>query len=477
MKATIIGTMKETEGITKEQLEDLKVYSGKNAGISQLRDGYFGTMVSDPKKALPRFKNTIRMGHTSIADHAWVEVLFENSTRMLAMILNSLQYYNTTEKSGRYTEMTGNTPEQCALYDKWNEKFKNRILEIYPDYNDAFITKQLEKEGVTGFYVKDGRIYGTNTGVISGEDTDITDRDYVQEKLQPILSNPRLPVNTRSQENARYILSIFTKSTTFGYTTTLAQWNYIYDWCQKYMDQFVGTPDKNFKRITEIGSRPATFFETEIYKDLDELAAYIHENLYVENLRDRKKRGFDMLMDIFDENHFMTHYDHSFDENIRFSYTTDYEASLIVLSHLHRHKTIKYYMDLDIGYSGFYVPVFIRDTDLEKEWLKDMESVRHLIPQGMLVHIIETGTLDNFALKTSERYCGCAMLETMLNVKSVGEKFVKLYESGKATPLEMKVIERFYDPEKEELRTKATITDGCREGCYFGCENALCRLV
>ena len=482
MNLTVIGMTTETDGISQAQMEDLKTYCGKNAGISQLREGFFGTAVSDPEKALPRFRNTVRMGHMSIADHAWVEVLFENASRMMAMIMNSLQYYNTTEKSGRYTEMTGNTPEQRALYDKWNEKFRKRIMEIHPDYNDAFITKQLEKEDISGFYVKNGRIFAENTGVFSGKDTDITDRPEVREKLNNILSNPRLPVNTRSQENARYILSIFTKSTTFGYTTTLAQWNYIYDWCERYLEQFEygnsGKLLRNIKDDTYDGTlRTATFFEEQVYKDLADLRVYLRENLYVEDLRDHKKRGFDMLTDIFDENHFMKDYDHDCDENIRFAYTTDYETSLIVLSHLHRHKTLKYYMNLDVKHAGFYVPVFIKDTPDEKEWLDDMESVREQIPAGMLVHVIETGTLDNFALKTSERFCGCAMLETMLNVKSVAEKFVKLYESGRATWLEKNVIEKFYDPKCEKLRTKATITDGCHEGCYFGCKHALDRIV
>ena len=69
------------------------------------------------------------------------------------------------------------------------------------------------------------------------------------------------------------------------------------------------------------------------------------------------------------------------------------------------------------------------------------------------------------------------MLETMLNVKHVGEKFVELYESGNATDLEKAQIEKFYDPVAKTLRTKNTITDGCEEGCYFGCARALNRIV
>lgn len=479
MQMTVIGFTRESHGISPEELERLKVHCGKNAGISQLRDQYFDSAVSDPAKAAKRFIATTKMKHLSIADHAQVEVLFENASRFMAMLLNSLQYYATTEKSGRFTEMHGNSPEQCALYDKWNDIFRKRILEVYPDYNDAFIRKQLSSKSVSGFIVRNGRIYAEGSDAVTGNLKDITDEDEVAAILSEIMSNPRLPVNTRSQENARYVLDIFTKSTTFGYTTSLSQWNYIYDWCLKYMDNFYMSPDGFYRHRDN--DKPATSFETGIYDDLKELSDYIRKNLYCDEIRDRKKRGFDMITDLLAPDHPMVKYDHARDENIRFSYTTDYYCSFIVLSHLHRHRTLKYWMLTESiknpGCLGYYVPVFIKDTPYEKEWLKDMDSVRHLYPQGMRIHVIEAGTLDNFVLKVSERYCGAAMLETMLNVKHVGEKFVELYESGNATDLEKAQIEKFYDPVAKMLRTKNTITDGCEEGCYFGCARALNRIV
>lgn len=478
MKMKVNAFMQESDGITSEQLEALKTFAGKNAGISQLRDQYFGTDVSNPEKAAPRFNATTKMGHTSIAGHAKVEVIFENTTRMFAMIMNSLQYYDTTEKSGRYTEMTGNNEEQCALYDKWNALFKKRILEIHPDYNDAFIRKQLKAKGISGAVVKDGRIYAEGSDAVTGQLLDITDANDVAPVLKEIMDNPRLPVNTRSQENARYILSIFTKSTTFGYTTSLDQWNFIYDWCHKFTDRF-GTKDGILECIEDEGSmRPATWFEQQVYEDLMELASFIKDNLYCPTIRDHKKRGLDMLTSVFDPVHPMQMYE-SCNERIGFSYLTDYYASFIVLSHLHRHRTIKYWMLLgdEPGCYGFFVPPFIRGIELEEEWLKDMNSVKHLYPQGMLIHIVEAGTLDNFALKASERYCGCAMWETMDNVRNLGEKFVEKYEYNNLSAMEMAYVERFYDPETKQLRTKNTITDGCREGCYFGCAHALDRIV
>lgn len=472
MELKINAFMQESDGMTAEQLEELKTFAGKNAGISQLRDGYFGTSVSDPEKAAPRFRATTKMGHTSIAGHAKVEVIFENASRMMAMIMNSLQYYDTTEKSGRYTEMTGNNKEQCDLYDKWNALFRKRILEVYPDYNDAFIAKKLKAKDVEGVYVKNGHVYN------SDNDTDVTDCGPVRNYMDEIMSDPRLPVNTRSQENARYILSIFTKSTTFGYTTSLDQWNFIYDWCTKYIVQFTAD-GSGLNRIVGNGKRKATLFEANVYADLNELADFIRLNLYCPTIRDHKKRGFDMLTTVFDPDHPMQEYNWASDEAIGFSYLTNYYASFIVLSHLHRHRTLKYWMQLGEmpGMYGFFVPPFIKGTTLEDEWLKDMKSVVHLYPQGMLVHIIEAGTLDNFVLKTSERYCGCAMWETMNNVRNLGLKFADLYESGNASKLEKAYIEKFYDPETKQLRTKNAITDGCREGCYFGCAHALDRIV
>lgn len=478
MKMTVTGFTREARGITPEELDALKIHCGKNAGISQLRDQYFDSAVSDPEKAAKRFVATVKMGHTSIANHGKVEVLFEDATRFLAMIMNSLQYYDTTEKSGRYTKMHGNSPEQCNLYDKWNARFKKRILEVYPDYNDIFIRKQLLKDYKEEF--DDGSMTVKNGKVYKNGNDDIADTS-LKHTMEEIMDNPRLPVNTRSQENARYILSIFTKSTTFGYTTSIDQWNFIYDCCINYMNQFHKGRDGVTYRINCSPAVPATWFEMQVLADLKDLSDYIRKNLYVPEIRDRKKRTFDMLTTMVQPEHAMAAYSHDEDENIAFSYLTDYLCSFIVLSHLHRHRTLKYWIDMshmsEPGYFGWYIPEFIKGTDDEKEWVEDLESVRDLYPQGMRLHVIEAGTLDNFILKTSERFCGCAMLETMMNVRDVAIKFVTKYKAGKTTDLEDACIERFYDPDKDELRTKRTITEGCREGCYFGCAHAIDRIV
>lgn len=464
MEMHIIAASQETDGLTKEQLDALSVLAGKNAGISQVRGDFFTSPASDPDKALPRFQNTIKMGHTSIANHPKIEVIFDHASRFMAMLLNNLRYYDTTERSGRYTEMTGNTETERKLYDKWNAIFKKCILEIYPDYNDAFITRQLAKRGFDDMEAKNGRVRYKDTN------RDVTDNPVIARHLDEINAMLSLPVNTRSQENARYILSIFSKSTTFGYTASLDQWNFIYDWCGRFAD---------LHWEMDFVSHEYTWLRHQVFDELMELRKFIGENILIDGLRDHKRRHFDLFTDLFQPGRPLDKFDIQRDQHIGYAYSVGYHGSFILYSHLHRHRTIKYTARLPKypGQFGWFIPPFIRDTELEAEWVKDLESVKHLWPQGSLVEIFEAGTLDAFASKCVERLCGCAMWETTENVASVARKFIPLYKSASATPLERAMIEQFYDPNANKLKTKAAMTDGCREGCYFGCARAIDRMA
>ena len=46
-----------------------------------------------------------------------------------------------------------------------------------------------------------------------------------------------LPSIKLAQENVRYVLQYLQKAITMGYQLP-RQWNYIYDWCLKYMSQY-----------------------------------------------------------------------------------------------------------------------------------------------------------------------------------------------------------------------------------------------
>ena len=178
MKLTVTAITKEQEGISQQDLEDMATFSGKNAGICYGSHGYFGTAVTDPEKALKRFRVVGATGHHSVSDHANITVLFEGIPKILAMILNSTRAYATSEKSGRYTEMTGNSDLEKELYNKW-------------------------------------------VGIFTEE---ITDLDIGMDAKH---------INKLAMENARYLLSVFTP-TTMSHTKNLKDWNYFIDWCENY---------------------------------------------------------------------------------------------------------------------------------------------------------------------------------------------------------------------------------------------------
>ena len=47
MSYTVTGVTVETNGLTKEQMEQMKIFSGKNAGICYMGDSYFDSSVSE----------------------------------------------------------------------------------------------------------------------------------------------------------------------------------------------------------------------------------------------------------------------------------------------------------------------------------------------------------------------------------------------------------------------------------------------
>lgn len=191
MKLTVTGITKEQEGINSQDLVDMKTFSGKNAGICYGSHGYFGTAVVDPEKALNRFGAVVPTGHHSISDHANVTMLFEGVPKIIAMILNSLQVYATSEKSGRYTEMKGSSVIEQKLYDKWVKIFEGVISKVDSKADDKLVYKL-------------------------------------------------------AMENARYLLSVFTP-TTMSYTASIRQWNYIIDWCERYCKELIEFGEYNSK--------------------------------------------------------------------------------------------------------------------------------------------------------------------------------------------------------------------------------------
>lgn len=414
MKLTIIAATQEIFHNGEEMKNSSKTlqqksieFGGKQAGICYMGESYFDSAVTDTLKAVKRFHTTIGNDHHSIIDHCKVTILFEGISKMLAMVLNSLQDYCTSEKSGRYTIMTSNNPIEKELYEKWSTILVSRIKTLEPSIDDKLATKL-------------------------------------------------------AQENARYFLSVFTRSTTMSYTTSYRQWNYIIDWCKNYIETH-----------QPIDGEERTFFENELYSDISELYSSLMNisDLYIPELRDPNNRHFSFLARQVDD---IMGYSNS--EYFGDVYKTIYSGSFVQLAQAQRHRTLKYFMQFNGIATKFYVPTMLWGTaNLSDEWLNDMLKVADRIPQGTLVDIVEMGYIGDFFLKCRERLCGRAQHEIM---HQICETLTRMLLEGEfSTAVQNELLKYIGITEEiQNISPKCVLRYGCKEPCMHGAKNALSRL-
>lgn len=384
MLKVLYSTTKVTDGVNIPEMIEM---AGAQAGICYSPPGisFEGSYIENAEKATKRFSTVMGTGHHSPADHTQVTVLFEGISKMTAMLLNSLGFYTTSEKSGRYTIMTAKGRNK-ELYEKWLKIFNDRIAEIDPDF-------------------------------------------------------PETTRNKIAQENARYMLSMFAPATTMGYTTSLRQWNYIIDWCERYMEN------------PPVRSQ----FEKLLLEDIKKLHNDVKEVLYVPELREFKGRKFNFLAS-------QVGYDiDQAKESYGDSYLIKYEGSFAMFAQTQRHRTLGYFMIYDgISESHYYIPVPIKGTKWEDEWLRDLKSISDTIPIATMVGIVETGLVSNYMLKLDERLCGRVQLELLKHEIATVQKF---HDKGELSPFMEKELQRHYRNGKVILKCG---NFKCKEPCYWG---------
>ena len=337
MNIKVIGSTKVGYSLPKEEAVD---FSGKSAGICYLPDT-LDTLFSESKEKTERRANgNIKSGHHSVFGHPTYNLSFEEIPKILAMILNNEKMYNTSEKSARYTVMKP-SEEEKELYEKWTKKYMEVISKKYPEFEEKRVKKL-------------------------------------------------------AQENARYLISIFTPATVMEYTVNFGQLNYIINWAKDYIES---EEDNNFSVKLK-----------KVFKEFLEAMP----DLEIEGLDSRiKGRSFSLFAKR--ENR-----EEEFGEN----YCTTYLASFAQFAQAQRHRTISYEISL-LDEPKYYIPPIIRGTELEKEWLSDISSLEEFFPQGMLVKVNERGTIENFVLKCMERLCGAAQLEIMEQTNEIMKKYLE----------------------------------------------------
>lgn len=337
MEIKVIASTKVGYVMPKDEAVD---FSGKSAGICYLPDTLETLFAEAPEKTQRRADGNIKSGHHSVFGHPTYNLSLEGIPKILAMILNNEKIYNTSEKSARYTHMEP-SPQEKELYEKWIEIFKEQILIQYPKFEDKRALKL-------------------------------------------------------AQENARYLISVFTPATVMEYTVNFGQLNYIINWAKDYI--------KNAEENT---------FSIKLKETFKEFLAAMPD-LEIEGLDSRNKnRNFSLFAQRKNRNE-------EFGEN----YSVTYLASFAQLAQAQRHRTLSYEITL-LDEPKYYVPPIIAGTNLEKEWLKDISSLKEFFPQGMLVQVNERGTIENFVLKCMERLCGFSQLEIMQETKNIMNKYLE----------------------------------------------------
>ena len=215
-------------------------------------------------------------------------------------------------------------------------------------------------------------------------------------------------IHKLAQENARYMVTVF-MPTEMIYTTSFRQINYIASFMQRYIKEADVT--NNFQQRLVLAMN-------EFINELDRLN--VLEPRLMTNDKDRSLLLFGKDLD---------------KKEIHFGdvYSTKYDGSFAQLAQAHRHRSLRYQMQMyDDNNKNYYVPEILRpDQMLVDEWLNDITSVKDVNPQGELVKIHETGVYDDFILKTKERLCSAAQLEIMRQTRETLLQYKKaLDESG-----------------------------------------------
>lgn len=196
-------------------------------------------------------------------------------------------------------------------------------------------------------------------------------------------------IKTLAQENARYLITVFVP-TEMVYSTTLRQINYIASIMQKYIKEHNESNDYLEKNLS--------LCMQDFIKELDRLNVLDKRLMHNSKNRNISLFGKDL---------------EKREEIFSHIYSVNYEASYASLAQAQRHRTLFYQMERMDEKKYFVPPILNKKEEYIKEWTQDIKSVSNVVPQGEIILINETGTYDNFILKTKERLCTAAQLEVM----------------------------------------------------------------
>lgn len=414
MNINVIAT--SNEGNTPLLSEnELFILGGKYGGTCYAVDGYETIKTQPEEKAYNRAISTAKNGHHSVFGHSMVTMEISDCPKIIAMLLNSIGVSNTSEKSARYTKMVPLTSIESEKYQKWHDSFVILINKTYPE---KFTDKEVDK---------------------------------------------------LAYENARYMLSVFTK-TSMVYSVPFRNLHYIYQWSEQM--------------IKTLNTLPGSFNQ-QLAIELNALLLALSDFMHIPyTLTDNKNESF----------RFMPYQALGYKDSVKSSilgdvYSVTYKASFACIAQEQRHRTLRLRMNFK-GETpeeyGFYVPEILeKDEILKNEWLRDLHvlAANNVWPQATLVEVVEQGLFEDHVLKCKERMCGRAQLETMLLNNRITMDFWSkreyLLETGLLSEANYKRLCEIVQNENNGMACARCKYPGfkCVEGCKWGPNNALTRLI
>lgn len=341
MKVQIVGS---TNNVQSQQ--DAKRWVQNHGRICYTEKNWDELLEEGFKTGL--MGSLIGRGHHSPFDHFGLNFYFEGPEKSLAMAFNNQGMYTTSEKSARYTVMSGMPRAQKVTYDKWDSWFQKEIANQFPETNFPKL------------YIKGG--------------------------------DGKTPAEKLAQENARYVTSVFTP-TNMTHTLTWRQMNIIYNQFQDFIQANENSPVEFKGRLAEAMKG---------FVNSDEIQKWVIDEAQVKMKGDIPLRFFrdKPVEEHFGEDIYSTNYLASFASlaQLHRHRLVKYDVS----SGFQKGAPLGFYIPRLIEASG-------KSSEWLGD-LEDIAKTD--FPQSQLLYVGERGMRENLPARTEERECGLAQLET-----------------------------------------------------------------
>lgn len=443
--------------------DEWELLSGQAAGMCYL-SGEFTNVQDEPiEKSFKRALTCKASGHHSVFDHMMVTVELSGISKILAMVLNNLKAYNTSEKSGRYTKMSSTSEKEQKIYSRWVDLLTEEIIKL------------AKEEGWTG-----------------------TEESIHKEATK------------LAQENARYFIGIHQPIVHMLYTASLRRWSYICHYMKDFIEGYGRhLADANSEEfpICKGGPDNSYLLKWSDYLDpiVNEMKIFIGKiknlGLYDEKLKDEKLNKISLFTDRSEYFSPINNQPYLFRvTSVDGIIVARFSASFASCAQLQRHRTIDFKFSLGhpiYDYNGdeddilrlYNLPPFIppivertkTDGQTDKQtlydlWINDMGELRKdkVICAGDKILVKMTASYEAFFNMCLERLCGRAQLETQKIVQMI---FNSMYSGNEG--FKQFVCERTsncgQDLDKQYFR-KCNIQN-CNNPCHYRAKDFDSRLI